>query len=212
MKSKTKALMACLLAGGLSVGLCMGLVANSAAEGKMLAPASTESHEYQLDAVHSSVIFSIRHAGVANFYGRFNELEADINWDADNPSNTSFVIRIAAASVDTNNQRRDAHLRNPDFFNAPEFPHVTFTSNRVERDGEHYKVTGDLEMIGTTRSITVPLRHTGTGEHRSGRELIGLEADFTIKRSEWNMNYGIDANALSDEVRLIIALEAIAAQ
>lgn len=205
-----KMIAACVVTSGMLAGLAMGLTSMEAAEKP--AAEAVSANAYNLDAVHSSVIFSIRHAGVANFYGRFNSLEADINWNGDQPDDSSFVIRIDAASVDTNNERRDAHLRNPDFFNAPEFPHVTFTSTSVERDGDHYMVTGELELIGTSRTISVPLRHTGSAEHRSGRELIGLEADFTIKRSEWNMNYGIDAGALGDEVRLIISLEAIAAE
>lgn len=165
---------------------------------------------YTLDAAHSSMVFSVRHMGVANFWGRFNKIDAKVDLNPEHARGGSISITIDAASVDTANQRRDDHLRNPDFFNAKEFPTVTFTSTMIERRDGHFRVTGDLAMIGTTRSITVDLKQTGKATHpRSGSPLIGLEADFTIRRSDFNMNYGIEQGALSDEVRLIFGLEMI---
>lgn len=214
MKSKKMIAAACLVGGLAFAGLAMAFAprAVESAEAAAMNTLDASAGNFRLDAVHSSVIFSIKHLGVANFYGRFNRLEGVINWHPDNPAESAITLRIDAASVDTNSERRDAHLRNPDFFNAPEFPHITFTSSKIERAGDVYKVHGELDMHGVKRPLTVDLRQTGSTQHRSGRELIGLESTFTINRSQWNMNYGIDAGALADEVRLIISMEALAAE
>lgn len=165
---------------------------------------------YSIDPVHTSVIFGIRHLDVANVYGRFNDISGSIAWDDDSPSNSSFEIEIMAESVDTNNQGRDDHLRNPDFFNVREFPTINFNSTKVEKRGETYRVTGDLTMHGVERSIILDLKKTGSTTHpRTGKHVIGLESHFTIKRSEHRMNYGIEQNMLGDEVKLIVAIEAI---
>jgi len=200
--------------GGSVLGLSMGLTSTTATEAAMKVTSTVETSQakrFELDAVHSSVIFSIKHMGVANFYGRFNSIDGSIHWDNDNPSNSRVHLSIPAASVDTGNDRRDAHLRNPDFFNAPEFPTIDFSSTRIEEKDGVYHVTGDLSMHGVTKPITVELRKTGTTTHRSGRALVGMESKFTVKRSEFDMNYGIEAGALGDEVNLIISLEIIEA-
>jgi polyisoprenoid-binding protein YceI len=169
-----------------------------------------EAKTYRIDPVHTSVIFGIRHLDIANVYGRFNDVSGTIAWDPDNPSNSSFRIEIKAESVDTNNRGRDDHLRNPDFFNVREFPTISFNSTNVERRGNAYRVTGNLNMHGVEREITLDLDQTGAVTHpRSGKHVIGLESHFTVKRSEHRMNYGIEQNMLGDEVKVIFAIEAI---
>jgi len=183
----------------------------SAASAGAAAPATTDSAKtFAVDPVHSSIIFGIKHLNVANFYGRFNDVSGSIVWDDDNPENISISIEIKAESVDTNNDGRDRHLRNPDFFNVREFQTITFKSTKVEERGESYRVTGDLDLHGVKRPITVDLKKTGSTTHpRTGKKVIGMETHFTIKRSEHRMTYGIEQNMLGDEVKLIIALEAI---
>lgn len=172
------------------------------------AAAALVTGAFQVDPVHSSVIFGIRHMDVANFYGRFNRFSGSMTFDAADPSASSVTFRIDAASVDTANERRDGHLRSPDFFNASEFSEITFTSSRVQPMPGGYRVTGDLTMHGVTKSITIELKQTGASTNpRSGKPIAGMEADFTIKRSDFNMLYGIEQKALADEVRLIIGLE-----
>lgn len=174
------------------------------------AATSQSAKSYTIDPVHTSVIFGIRHLDVATFYGRFNDISGTIAWNEDSPSNSAIEIEIKAESVDTNNQGRDDHLRNPDFFNAREFPTITFKSTKIETRDETYRVTGDLKLHGVERSITVDLKKTGSATHpRTGKHIIGLESHFTIKRSNHRMNYGIEQNMLGDEVKLIIAIEAI---
>jgi polyisoprenoid-binding protein YceI len=206
---------ALLSAGLLTAGSLLAVAAPAPSAAAPAAPALAASSSetlasgaFTLDAVHSSVVFSVRHMGVANFWGRFNKMDAKVDLNPEHARGGSITITIDAASVDTGNQRRDDHLRNPDFFNAKEFPSVTFTSTMIERRDGYFRVTGDLAMIGTTRSMTVDLKQTGKTTHpRSGKPLIGLEADFTIRRSDFNMNFGIEQGSLSDEVRMIFGLE-----
>ncbi len=181
-------------------------IADAAAE-----RSNSGASEYGIDNVHSAVIFRIKHMDVAYFYGRFNQLDGEIHWDADDPSNSRFDLRIDVESVDTNNSNRDDHLKSPDFFNVSEYPHITFKSRSIERRGEdRYRVRGELAFHGESQTITVDLNHTGAREHpRSGRPLRGFETVFRIKRSDFNMNYGIDGGAIGDEVELRIGIEAI---
>lgn len=176
------------------------------------ATGTAESKRFKVDPVHSSAVFRIKHMGVAPFYGRFNDISGEMTWNRDNPENSSLNVTIKAESIDTNNQNRDAHLRSPDFFTAREHPEITFKSTAFElKSQETYTVKGDLTLHGVTKPITIELNRTGAGEHpRSGKDLVGLETTFRIKRSDFNMNWGIEEGVLGDEVRLHVAIEGIA--
>jgi len=177
------------------------------------APTTTPAEDartYAVDAVHSSIVFGIQHMNVAKFYGRFNEMSGTINWNPESPDENSLHIEIKAESIDTNNSNRDDHLRSPDFFNVREFPTIAFKSTKIEKRGDTYRATGDLTLHGVEREITLDLKQTGEAAHpRSGKHVIGLESHFTIQRSKHRMNYGIEQNALSDEVKLIVSIEAV---
>ncbi|TVQ52636.1 MAG: YceI family protein [Phycisphaerales bacterium] len=198
-----------ILIGGLAWLAQPALLSN--ADATVENRSNAEATAYSIDNVHSAVIFRIKHLGVAYFYGRFNQLDGVIHWNDDNPENSRFDLRIDADSVDTNHSGRDEHLRSPDFFNVSEHPEITFKSNRIERRSEgRYRMTGELKLHGESKTITVDLHHTGAGEHpRSGRALHGFESVFRIKRSDFDMNYGIEAGAIGDEVELRIGIEAL---
>jgi polyisoprenoid-binding protein YceI len=195
-----------------SAALMYSGLAGSAASAETAREALDQpSGTHRIDAVHSSVIFSIKHMGIATFYGRFNQIGGTVNWNPNDPANSSFVLEIPVASVDTNNNGRDRHLRSPDFFNEDEFSTITFRSTRIEKTGDNaYRVAGNLNLHGVERPLTVDLKQTGETTHpRSGNKLVGLETTFTIKRTDFRMNYGVEQGALGDEVGLIIALEII---
>jgi polyisoprenoid-binding protein YceI len=163
---------------------------------------------YQVDPVHSMILFRIRHLEVGNFYGRFNNPTGTITWDQENPASSRFEMEVRAQNVDTANQRRDDHLRSPDFFNAAQYPVITFISRSVEAKEEGvYEVTGDLTMHGVTQEVTVPMELIGRATDRRGRNLIGFEGAFELQRSDYGITFMQDG--LGDTVRLIISLEAI---
>lgn len=169
--------------------------------------AQAAPQKFDVDAVHSTVIFRIQHMGAGYTYGRFNGIEGSVTWDAANPSASSVSIKVATASVDTGNADRDNHLRSPDFFDAAKFPEITFSSTSVKATGTTLEVAGKLSLHGVTKDVTVTMEKTGEGKGRNGEALIGFEGVLQIKRTDYGMTYG--AGALGDDVRLTIAVEAM---
>jgi polyisoprenoid-binding protein YceI len=186
----------------------VGLAAwNPAAVAPSPAPQPTAGGAYQVDAAHSSVVFRVKHAGASWFYGRFNEFSGSIEHDPENPEASSVEVTIQAGSVDSNSERRDTHIKSPDFLSAKEFPAITFKSTSVKAAGDDLEVTGDLSFRGVTKSVTAVVEHVGVGEFQGKRS--GFEAVLDIKRTDFGSDYGVAQGALSDEVRLIIALEGV---
>jgi polyisoprenoid-binding protein YceI len=162
---------------------------------------------YKIDAVHSFVIFRIKHLDVSYTYGRFNEPTGTIAFDAADPTKSSINLEIKTENVDTHNERRDAHLKRPDFFDAKQFPLITFKSTEVKAAGENkFDVTGDLSLHGVTKSITVTLEKTGEAQTQMGYR-IGFESTVDLKRSDYGMTGMIPA--AGDDVKLRISLEAV---
>ena len=183
---------------GLALGL--GLAPHSTAK-------PTETQAFNVDPVHSSTVFRIKHFDVSFFYGRFNSVTGKVEFDAEDPANSSFIIEIKADSVDTNSGQRDRHLKSPDFFNAQEFRSIIFKSTRVSRRGDNrLEVGGDLTLHGVTRPVSLIVDYGGPKEAR-GRSLMGFETTFTIKRSDFGMTTYIAGKALGDEVKLFVSLE-----
>ena len=164
-----------------------------------------ENKEFNIDAVHSTAIFRVHHVGAGMFYGRFNDVTGMIALSGDVPS---FDVSIAIDSVDSSNERLDSHLKSPDFFNAVEFPTMSFKSGSVKSVGDNkYEVTGEITMHGVTKPLTVNMEKTGHVDGRRG-EMVGFETEFELNRSEFGMNYGVESGSLSDKVKVIVALEA----
>ena len=172
-----------------------------------LAPAAAPT-PFEVDGVHSSVIFRIQHMGVSYFHGRFNSIQGLITLDAENPAGSSVELTIAAESVDTNNGKRDDHIRSPDFLNASEFPEIKFKSDSVKALGDKsFEVAGQLTLHGETKPLTVKVEQTGLAKNSRGEgQIAGFETTFTVKRSDFGMDQMLDA--LGDEVRLTVAVEA----
>lgn len=167
-----------------------------------------KTQHYKVDPVHSSNVFSIKHLNVANFYGRFNEMSGAFTFNDANPNENSLDIQINTASVDTNNDDRDKHLRSADFFDAAKYPLITFKSSAFKKTSDNtYKVRGELALHGKTRSLEVELKHTGSGKDPWGKYRAGWESRFSIKRSDFGMTTMLDG--LSDQVDLIISVEGI---
>jgi len=167
---------------------------------------SAFAQELSIDGGHSSILFRVMHKNTAPFYGRFNDVSGTFTI-AEDPAKSSFNVVIKTDSVDTNSKKRDGHLKSPDFFNAREFPTLTFKSTKVEKgEKDTLKVTGDLTCHGVTKSMTIDITQTGSASGPQG-ESKGVEAIFTIKRSEFDMTYGLEG--IGDDVRIIVALEGV---
>ena len=164
------------------------------------------AENYRVDPVHSSAVFRIKHANLVPFWGRFNEPAGAFTLDEADPSKSTFTVEIAVDKVSTGNDRRDNHLKSPDFFNAKQYPKITFKSTSVKKgEGENIlDVSGDLTMHGVTKPITVKVELAGKGQF-NGKPIAGVEATFTVKMSDHEIK-GMPG-ALSDEVKVIVALE-----
>lgn len=164
---------------------------------------------YTIDPVHSAVGFKIRHF-VAKVPGKFTQFSGTITVDRANLEKSSAEATIQVASIDTENQKRDDHLRNADFFDAAKFPTMTFKSKSWKKTGtDKYDVTGDLTLKGVTKEVVLKVTSLGFGPGMGGAQLSGWEATTTINKADFNMKDPamLDA-ALGDEVDITINIEA----
>ena len=152
--------------------------------------APTVTGTYTIDPTHSRIGFMARHAMVTKVRGSFNEFEGRGYFDAENPANSRLALTIQAASIDTRNADRDAHLRSNDFFAMDSFPQISFVSTGVEAvDESTYRVTGDLTIKDVTRPVTVDFEYTGAAVDPFSNHRIGLEGTTTINRKDWGVNW-----------------------
>jgi polyisoprenoid-binding protein YceI len=172
-----------------------------------LAGLTARADTFKIDPVHSSIVFSIKHLGVTDFYGRFNDVSGKVVFDKAEPSKSSVEVTIPVESIDTHNEKRDQHLKSPDFFNAKQFPTIVFKSKSVEGTGDTYKATGDLTLHGVTKPMTLEIKRGEDGKGMEGEIRGGGEARFTIKRSDFGMNFM--QGGLGDQVTVLLSLEGV---
>lgn len=162
---------------------------------------------FKIDPVHSSVLFSIKHLGVTDFYAVFKDVSGTVSFDKADPSKSSVELTVPVESIDSRNPKRDQHLKSPDFFNAKQFPTLSFKSKKVEGSADVYKVTGDFTLHGVTKPITIEFKKGPEGKGMEGEIRGGGETRFQIKRSDYGMNFM--QGALGDEVNIILSVEGV---
>jgi polyisoprenoid-binding protein YceI len=160
---------------------------------------------FKVDQYHSAVIFSVRHLGVSNLYGRFNDISGTVVFDKDSPAKSSVELSVPVESLDTHFPKRDQSLKGPDYFDAKQFPTITFKSTKVEGSGDTFKVSGDFTVHGVTKLLTVDFKKVGEGKGMQGEARAGGETRFTIKRSDFGMTFM--QGAVGDEITIILSLE-----
>lgn len=168
---------------------------------------SADKGGYKIDPVHSQAFFSVTHLGVAKFTGRFDSVKGELTVDGAGDGN-KVKAEIDVASVNSNFADRDKHLRSPDFFNAVQFPKMTFESAKVSipatGDGS---MSGNLTLRGVTKPVTFKLRHIGAAKDPWGGYRSGYVASATIKRSDFGISFM--PKGLSDDVEIELNIEAI---
>jgi len=167
--------------------------------------------EYTVDAVHSAAIFKVKHMGASYSYGQFTDIAGSFSFDPATPEASSVEVTIQAESVNTHNEMRDRHLKGPDFFNTKEFPTLSFKSTAWKKTGDGtYDVTGELQIAGKSKTITVPVEHVGDGKDPRGNELTGFHTTFTIDRTVFGINYGVvEGGGIGKEVVVTFSVEGI---
>ncbi|MFJ8073333.1 YceI family protein [Streptomyces sp. NPDC096176] len=192
-------------------------VLDTAATTPQVDPALTAlTGEYTIDPAHSSIGFTVRHAMVTNVRGTFGEHEGTLFLDGTDPSRSTASIEVAIASVDTGIADRDAHLRSGDFFDAEQFPKMTFRSTGAEQvGGDKYRITGDLTIKDVTRPLGIDLEFQGSATDVYGSERVGFEGSTEILRSDWGLTWNAALEAggvmVSDKVKLTFDISAIKA-
>jgi polyisoprenoid-binding protein YceI len=161
--------------------------------------------EYAVDPAHSAAVFRASHLGLSWTYGRFKGLSGTFAVDAQSPAETHFELSAKADSIDTDNAQRDQHLKSPDFFNAKQFPAITFKSTAAKPVEGGYEVDGELTLHGATRPLTILLKGGRSAEFPRGVQRTGYVGEFTIKRSEFGMDKML--GAVGDEILVHLSFE-----
>ncbi|MCX6929044.1 MAG: YceI family protein [Verrucomicrobia bacterium] len=156
---------------------------------------------YKIDPAHTSVGFSVRHMGVSNVKGHFDDFSGLLVLDNGSIQEASGTIQVK--SVNTGMEKRDNHLRTTDFFDAAKYPLITFKSKRVEKSGEQTVLIADFTMRGVTKELRLPVTLSGPVKDPMGNTRIGLEAKTTVNRKD----YGIQFNALMETGGLVVGEE-----
>jgi polyisoprenoid-binding protein YceI len=175
-------------------------------------PARAEPAAFVLDPEHTSITFFTHHLGFADIAGMFLESEGSFRYDEATQELADVRIAIKTGSVFTNHEKRDEHLRGPDFLNSGEFPEMTFVATQAEKLSDRTgRLTGEVTLLGVTRPMTleVTLNKSGTYPFGDGHYAIGIDATSALKRSEFGMTYGVDGGWVGDEIRFVIGFEAI---
>ncbi|SCX55560.1 Polyisoprenoid-binding protein YceI [Klenkia marina] len=168
---------------------------------------SDVSGDYAVDAAHTRIGFRARHAMVTTVRGTFTRFEGAAHLDVADPTASAVELRIDAASLDTGQADRDAHLRSADFLDVERFPEITFVSTGVEQiDDDEFTVTGDVTIKGQTRTVAVDFTLTGSALDPFGNTRVGFEGALALKRSDWGLvwNAALETGGVlvSDKVQL----------
>lgn len=169
---------------------------------------------YKVDADHSTVGFMVRHAGIGKTRGTMAVFEGTIEVPSDDSwESASTSGSIDAASVDTKSAKRDDHLRSPDFFDVEKYPKWTFQSTSVTGGKESFQVEGNLEIHGVTRPVTLDVTYLGAATDPFGLDRIAFEAETTINRKDYGLNWNAALEAggilVGEKVKINLEIEAV---
>ncbi|MBS0632512.1 MAG: polyisoprenoid-binding protein [Verrucomicrobia bacterium] len=174
-----------------------------------LAGTASAADTYKIDPVHSSVSFSLRHA-VSKFTGSFTKLSGTVTYDAADVSKNSVEATVAIGSVNSGDDKRNAHLLSPDFFDSAKYGTATFKSTKwVKTGADTFDVTGDLTIKGVTKPTVLKVTLLGTGAGMGGSTVSGWEATTVIHKSDFGVNGpAILGKLLGDDVTITLGVEA----
>jgi polyisoprenoid-binding protein YceI len=171
--------------------------------------AFAQSSTWTIDPNHSQVNFAVKHLQVSTVRGSISGITGNVNWDEKDPSKSSVEATINTTTLTTNNEKRDAHLKSPDFFNVEKFPTMTFKSTAVTGASGKLQVVGDLTLAGVTKSVTLDVDGPTPPQKGMGGKLVtGFSATGKLKRSDFNFGSKFGEPMLSDEVQFTIDVEA----
>jgi polyisoprenoid-binding protein YceI len=167
---------------------------------------------WSLDPAHTTVGFTARHL-MSKVHGTFNQFEGRITTTT-NPLESTIAVTIRAASISTNNEQRDTHLRSADFFDPEVGGDLTFTSTGIRADGDGYVITGDLTINGITRTVDLQAEFLGVAVNPYGQTVLGADATTTINRHDFNVNWNMPMDGgrllVGPKIDISLSIEAVA--
>ncbi|MEP6859494.1 MAG: YceI family protein [Deltaproteobacteria bacterium] len=172
---------------------------------------------WNIDGSHSTAEFSVRHLMITNVKGRFGTLSGTVVYDPEKPEASQIDVTIDATSIDTRDEKRDAHLRSPDFFDTEKFPTVTFKSTSVKKTDDGFAATGDLTIHGVTKPVTLEVE-TPSAQSKDpwGNTRIGASATTKINRKDFGLNWNAALEAggvlVGEQVKISIEVSLIQAK
>lgn len=174
--------------------------------------ATTLAADYKIDTEgqHAFIQFKIKHLGYSWLIGGFNEFGGSFSYDENAPENASVNVTIDTASVDTNHEKRDEHLRSSEFLNVQEYPEATFTSTRYVPDSDAADggtLYGDFTLNGVTKEIAIDVEHIGAGDDPWGGFRRGFAGEVDLTLADYNINYNLGPEA--KEVALFLSVEGV---
>ena len=169
---------------------------------------------WKIDSAHSEVGFKVKHLVISTVSGKFNSFEGKLEGDPEDLTNAKITFSADIDSIDTGNEQRNGHLKSADFFDAANHPKLNFTSTSIEKkEDSEYKVTGNLEIRGTTKPVTLNVEFGGIHDNLYGQTVAGFEITGKIKRLDFGLTWNAVTEAggvvVSDDVKLIINTELV---
>jgi polyisoprenoid-binding protein YceI len=172
------------------------------------------TEKWKFDPVHSTVGFSVRHLMISRVHGVFKSWSGTLETDEANPQHSKLTASIDAASIDTKEDQRDAHLRSNDFLDAANHPAIAFESTSVQKlDGEHFRVRGNLTIRGETRPVTLDVEYFGKQNDPWGGVRAGFSAKTTIDRRDFGLHFNVPLEGggfvVGDKVEITLDVQAV---
>ena len=169
---------------------------------------------YKIDVDHSDIMFKVKHLMISTATGIFKKFDATLEIDEKDLTKATVTFEADVDSVDTKNDQRDAHLKSDDFFNAEQFPKLTFKSTSIQKTGdEEYKLTGNLTIRDITKPVELKVEYNGSTKDPWGQERMGFEISGKINRKEYGLKWSAVTEAgglvVSDDVRLALNVEMV---
>ena len=173
--------------------------------------------KWTFDPIHSELGFKIKHLMITNVPGTFKNFEGLVETEAEDFATATISLKAKMASISTNNEQRDAHLRSPEFFDVEQFPELFFQSTQIEQeDQEHFVLQGNLTIKGLTKPVNLNLEYNGITPDPWGGERAGFSVTGKIKRTDYGMNFNsvLDTGGigLSEEVKIFGEMQLVKQQ
>ena len=169
---------------------------------------------YKIDTAHSEITFKVKHLMITNVTGSFTKFDATLESSNEDFSDAKISFEAETASITTNNEQRDGHLKSDDFFAADKFPKLSFTSTSfTKKNDDEYKLVGDLTIRDVTKSVELAVEYGGTATDPYGQVKSGFEINGKINRKDFGLTWGAVTEAggvvVSDEVKLHLSVQMI---